>query len=438
LHNKIPHLERHLMKGVFACARTVGWLAMFGASAALEFDNQQAAHADLWSIVSDTPGTVSRLVRFNWETGEELSGGLPHGTSGLARPSGITTGPEGALYISSRGIGAPEDEGYVAPGVISTFCDDAGVCSTPAVFADFTAGDDPTEPAGLKFGPDGNLYVNELFFVGGDDMRVYSSFGARLANAVEGFFPTSISFNRDGSLLVGTPPDLENMIPVTIQRFVDGMQVFPLYIDNPMEPQLGVVGATLELSNGDTLAVDTFGGRVVRISPAGVLSHFAFIPESIPSAPTFPSDIAFDPEGNVIVSVLGPNNIGDPGGPQGQLLRFDVLTGQLLDVIAEELEPIAGLTWTSSPLTIVGNYDGVGGVAEDDQARWQRDFGAFVARGNGADGNGDGVVDAADYVFWRKMASSPLASSSNNVPEPTCALMFLAGVLAVACRGRST
>jgi hypothetical protein len=45
-----------------------------------------------------------------------------------------------------------------------------------------------------------------------------------------------------------------------------------------------------------------------------------------------------------------------------------------------------------------------------------------------ADGNGDGTVDAADYVVWRKyfdaMAGSGGAAGAN-VPEPTCLSMML-------------
>jgi hypothetical protein len=48
-----------------------------------------------------------------------------------------------------------------------------------------------------------------------------------------------------------------------------------------------------------------------------------------------------------------------------------------------------------------GDYDGNALVDEADRLRWQASFGLPVAAGTGADGNGDGMVNAADYIVWR-------------------------------------
>ena len=133
--------------------------------------------------------------------------------------------------------------------------------------------------------------------------------------------------------------------------------------------------------------------------------------------------------------MLGPNNAGDPGGVQGQLLRFD-LSGNLLQVIADELEPIAGLTWTNSPLTVAGNYDGVGGIDGGDYAKWRSDFGKWVAPGNGADGNGNGVIDAADYVIWRKAFDAAPLGGGTAVPEPSSFVLMLGGLAGALRRSR--
>ena len=61
------------------------------------------------------------------------------------------------------------------------------------------------------------------------------------------------------------------------------------------------------------------------------------------------------------------------------------------------------------------------------------DFGKFVAKGNGADGNNNGVVDAADYVVWRNAATPGFAAA---VPEPTT-LAMLFGVLLAVISNRS-
>jgi hypothetical protein len=53
------------------------------------------------------------------------------------------------------------------------------------------------------------------------------------------------------------------------------------------------------------------------------------------------------------------------------------------------------------PVTIQGDYDRDCDVDGNDYIIYQRQFTRTVPAFCGADGNGDGVVDAADYVFWR-------------------------------------
>jgi hypothetical protein len=65
---------------------------------------------------------------------------------------------------------------------------------------------------------------------------------------------------------------------------------------------------------------------------------------------------------------------------------------------------------------------------------WRNSFG--VAGNLSADGNGDGVVDAADFIVWRKAASSPASGAVESgflTPEPTA----LALVLTVTVFGKT-
>jgi hypothetical protein len=55
----------------------------------------------------------------------------------------------------------------------------------------------------------------------------------------------------------------------------------------------------------------------------------------------------------------------------------------------DELEPIAG------------DYDGNRVVGHDDYVKWRSQYGTIVTPFTESDGNGDGKVDAADYVIWR-------------------------------------
>ena len=58
---------------------------------------------------------------------------------------------------------------------------------------------------------------------------------------------------------------------------------------------------------------------------------------------------------------------------------------------------------------VVGDYN-ADGVGAADHTVWRATFGATVFPGTSADGNGDGVVDAADYIILRKNQGSAAAA----------------------------
>jgi DNA-binding beta-propeller fold protein YncE len=388
------------------------------------FVQTSPARADLWGISTDA--SYSRVIRFDHETGAELPGGIPSGSAGLAAPSGITVGPDGNLYVSSRNTaqilfydgesGAPLSHAGGSPGVFANLLDAA--------------------PAQLKFGPDGNLYVSELF---GPTVRVYDgASGARLADAATGLAGAGgLTFTDAGDLLVGTSSAAEPPTPAAIWRFRDGHLQAPFFA--ALQGEMAFPASLLHLPNGDLLAVDLFTDQIVRLSGEGqYLGQFAAIEPIIQGMPSFPADITFDPDGNLIVAVLGPTNPGDPAGDQGQLLRYD-LEGNLLETIADELEQIGGLAWTPSASTAAGDNDGNGAVDVADYVEWKGDFGKWVAAANGADGNGNGVVDAADYTVWRDALGAGAAAAGTAVPEPSAAVLALVGAaiavtLTIGCR----
>jgi sugar lactone lactonase YvrE len=375
------------------------------------------AAADLWAISTDE--FYSRVIRFD-NDGNELSGGIPTGLGGLVAPSGITVDANGRIYVSSRGNESN------TPKILIYSCDDLGSCATdtlsggtPGVFAEFSG----AQPAQLRIGPDGNLHAAELF---GQNVRVYDTGdGTRLTDAAANLAGAGgLAFETDGDLLVGTVavPDFE--IPSTISRFSGGSPQAPFFVSTLGETVFPA--SLLFLPNGDLLAVDLFTDQIVRFDSAGNhLGTFASIPSIISGMPSFPSDIVFDPDGNLIVAVLGPTNPGDPAGNQGQLLRYD-LDGNLLEVIADELEQVGGLAWTADPKTLAGDYDGNGLVESADYLEWKADYGKWVAPGNGSDGNGDGIVDAADYTVWRNnLPAEIVAAGASVVPEPSAGALLV-------------
>jgi hypothetical protein len=62
---------------------------------------------------------------------------------------------------------------------------------------------------------------------------------------------------------------------------------------------------------------------------------------------------------------------------------------------------------------IPGDYDGSGVVDDADYNFWRSGFSSTATPSSGADGSGNGVVDTADYVIWRRqMGSGSLAVAS--------------------------
>ncbi|MEM6798116.1 MAG: hypothetical protein AAF589_01255 [Planctomycetota bacterium] len=105
--------------------------------------------------------------------------------------------------------------------------------------------------------------------------------------------------------------------------------------------------------------------------------------------------------------------------PTSFLLEFNSeassmsLAGLVIDVFAVE------------SIAIPGDYDGSGSVDINDFYHWQDTFGLAVgaglpAAGDGADGNGDGVVDGSDYAWLRNNwpVAAATAAPALAVPEP--------------------
>jgi GH43 family beta-xylosidase len=59
---------------------------------------------------------------------------------------------------------------------------------------------------------------------------------------------------------------------------------------------------------------------------------------------------------------------------------------------------------------VPGDYDASSSVDMHDRDVWRATFGAPVLSTTSADGNGNGVIDAADYVLWRKREGSAAVS----------------------------
>jgi hypothetical protein len=98
---------------------------------------------------------------------------------------------------------------------------------------------------------------------------------------------------------------------------------------------------------------------------------------------------------------------------------------EIIDPLGDPTEPTnwrasaapGGSPGTLSPPAIPGDYDGNAAVEPNDYDHWKSTFDSTTTVGTGADGNGSGIIDAADYVIWRKNFSVSPASGSSLVSQ---------------------
>jgi sugar lactone lactonase YvrE len=380
------------------------------------------AAAQLWAVDIDSnhtapdPNNYNRVLSLS-PSGDEFPNGIAHGSAGLTLPTAVAVGPDGNVYVSDAGTGR-----------ILRYNAQTGqpVAQNGGVFAQLTT----AAPAQLLFGPNGNLYVSEFF---GTNVEVYNESGTRLADAVTGLTSAGgLAFAANGDLLVG-----DGFVMAA------GQSAQIVQVHNGTKSTFGQSGlgylaaptSLLTLKNGDVLVVDLEANYIAHFAADGsFLGPFAAIPPLVaPPGTNFPSDIKFDPDGNIIVSVLGATN---PPDDRGALLRYD-LNGNLLETIKSGLHPIGAIDWSPSSTTLMGNYNGTDiSTDQADYEKWKADFGKLVAKGNGADGNRDGIVDAADYTVWRDhVGNGGSVTGGSGVPEPgSAALLVLGGALVLAAR----
>jgi hypothetical protein len=78
------------------------------------------------------------------------------------------------------------------------------------------------------------------------------------------------------------------------------------------------------------------------------------------------------------------------------------------------------------PPSPTGDYNGNGQVDAADYVVWRNTLNENVTAGQGADGNASGTIDDADYEFWRARFGNmvPAAANAASVPEPTTTVLL--------------
>jgi hypothetical protein len=96
---------------------------------------------------------------------------------------------------------------------------------------------------------------------------------------------------------------------------------------------------------------------------------------------------------------------------------------------------------TQSINGVLGDYNGDGIVNASDYVTWRDTQNTTVLPFIGADGNGDGIVNDADYQVWRanfgRTASNGAgANAFTTVPEPPTVALLMLAVAGCAARMR--
>jgi fibronectin-binding autotransporter adhesin len=140
--------------------------------------------------------------------------------------------------------------------------------------------------------------------------------------------------------------------------------------------------------------------------------------------------------GTLAVSLI--NGFTPSAGNSFDILDFGTLIGTFNTINLPALG--AGLMWNASQLyvngilriNVAGDYNSNGIVDAADYVVWRKTLGQTGA-GLAADGNANNQIDQGDFDIWRahlgQIAGSGSVAIGLAVPEPTAAILFLAGLI---------
>ena len=185
------------------------------------------------------------------------------------------------------------------------------------------------------------------------------------------------------------------------------------YIAYPISGDTAQAGAFVDVAN-------SFTGGYSATSPGNSTEPFTATPWAIGTAELTPGDLIPDKttfEFNLDLSAPGArayvqqslsegaigfflSSLHDTGefGTGGGYPRWYLKESTGFPYFSTT-PPKLTIEYTLVDDTLPGDYDENGTVNAADYGAWRAEFGQVVTAGNGADGNADGIVDAADYVF---------------------------------------
>jgi glucose/arabinose dehydrogenase len=267
-------------------------------------------------------------------------------------------------------------------------------------------------PSGMAFHPatgdfyigdngiDGLVNVNEPHSA--DEINVVSA--ADLGNTIVDFgFPSTYEQYRTG-VTIGTTGvlPLETFQPIPQPNGAEAEGVNEIVFAPPLFPEPLVNGLFAGFHGRFGQAGAANEENPVAFVDLDDLSQFHFVPNSDPSVGHLDGLAA-------TTDTLYLADISSHGGFSGSAQN-------------------SGKIYAIKSLIAAGDYDRDGDVDGRDLLRWQRELGSSTPAFAGADGDGSGLVDAADLEVWRAaFPSAGLASLQPAIPEPSTAFLAVLG-----------
>ena len=377
--------------------------------------------AVFWGALSESRAAdllvVDRLSNsvYRYSAAGALLGTVIDQSADLNQPTGIGMSPDFTeLYVSSSQNNRVMKYDYDPA---------TGMASNPTIFADATGGLE--FPNDIQFSPDGSkVYVANL---NGGVSRFNadgSSAGSKLLlpSSVEGVATqtSSMSFTPAGELLAGAfqePSGEGGGIAISNSS----VSAFPGFL---VEPRPVINGATGLMIHDGYLYVSglfSFNIRRFALSSGQMDSSWAI------TGVSFPQDLAEAPDGNgFLAGILGFTN------GSGNISRY-AFNGTFLNTFAVPSED--GFTEATAfvvvPTPLIGDFNEDGIVDAADYVVWRK------ASPTDTLPNDDtpGAVDASDFDDWRanfgkSEPASSAALGAEPVPEPAGVLLLFIAILA--------